>query len=160
MSQARKDGFMQRVGHFVREEIWGVLPKEFGPGTLKSAAFLWGGALVAIAVYVGWWKRAHNGLPVGIAPYVLTVAGLIVCAILLTPRLDQAFFRFVMRIMTIIGFFVSTFLMTFTFYVFVTPLGWLLKAMGKDPLGLKEDAGPVWHPHKHDTTRRRYYRMF
>ncbi len=56
----------------------GILPAEFGPGTLKSAAFLWGGALIAIAVWVGWWKRARQGVPVGAAPYMLAIAGLIV----------------------------------------------------------------------------------
>lgn len=159
MAEAKKDGFIQRLLRFVREEIWGVLPAEFGFWTLKPSAILWGGALIGYAAYKAW-DRARHSLPVGTAPYAIAVIGVLVSAALLTPKLDQAFFRFVMRVMTIVGFFVSSALMTFTFYVFVTPLGWLLKALGKDPLGIRADAGPMWHPHRHDTTRRRYYRMF
>ncbi|MCE5229418.1 hypothetical protein LLG95_07460 [bacterium] len=160
MAEKKQVGLVQRVAGFIRDDIWGVLPEQFSSFTLKSSALLWGGALVAIAIYIGWWKRARVGLPVGDAPFVLAIIGVLIAAILLTPRLDQIFFRFAMRILTIVGFVVSTAIMTLTFYLAVTPLGWLLKALGKDPLGIRPEAAPAWHAHRHDTSRRRYYRMF
>lgn len=157
MARTDHPSLFQRISRFVRDDIWGILPTEFSSRTLKLASVLWGGALIAIACFIAH-NRSRHGLPLGVLPPALGLAGLIVAALLLIPRVDQAFFIAVMRVMAIVGFFVSSTLMALSFYLVVTPMGWMLRLAGKDPLGLR--AAPAWHPHRHDTTRRRYFRMF
>jgi hypothetical protein len=149
-----------RIIHFLQEQVWSVLPARISRRMTALAAAVWGGALLAIA---GWtaWSRARAGEPWGTAPWVTAAFGIALAAVLLTPVLGQAAYRRILQGLAVIGFLISTIILTLSFYIVVTPLGWLLRRMGKDPLALSRRAVPKWTERDdRQGERRRFYRMF
>ena len=99
------------------------------------------------ALLVGLWRRHRLGLP-GLESgfgVLLMVLGLCV----LQPRWFRGFYRGGMTVTHAIGQLMGTVLLTLFFLLLLTPLGWLLKLMGKDLLGLKRPAAGTatyWKP--------------
>ncbi|HTY86868.1 MAG TPA: hypothetical protein VMB80_05330 [Candidatus Acidoferrum sp.] len=81
---------------------------------------------------------------------ILAVLALVAAAALLQPRWFRGYHLLSMRL----GFAISRVLgrvALILFFVFViTPVGWLLRLAGKDPLQLKrpDEAATCWHPAK------------
>ncbi len=150
---------LQRAAQFVNDEIWSVLPASYSLRTLRLASVVWGGALLLLACWMAW-RQARQGEPLGMMPWLVAGLGVAVAAALLTPRLDHWFFSWAVRLFAIIGFVISTVLMTLSFYLVVTPLGALLRLMGKDPLRIGPRAAPAWIERKTQPDRRRFFRMY
>ena len=54
----------------------------------------------------------------------------------------------------------TAFLLTVTFYIIVTPMGWVLRLFGKNPIGMGTKLGPRWSAHRTREGRRHYHRLF
>jgi hypothetical protein len=78
------------------------------------------------------------------------VLDVVVLCALVQPRWFRGYYRFSLRL----GFYLSQFIgrcVLFVFFVLiVTPLGWMLRLAGKDPLQLKRPRGATtyWHQAK------------
>ena len=84
--------------------------------------------------------------------FLAVLAMIAICAVL-QPRWFRGWYRFSLRL----GFYSSQFIgrcVLAVFFIFVlTPLGLVLRLMGKDPLQLKRprDAKTYWHPSRDST---------
>jgi hypothetical protein len=114
-------------------------PKEWRKSALLTALGL------AILSSVLRWRR-H--LPVNFWCAMLALLGLVAICALLQPRWFRGWYRLSLRL----GFYSSQFIgrcVLAVFFIFIlTPLGWVLRLMGKDPLQLKRppNAATYWHP--------------
>ena len=112
-------------------------PKEWRKSALLTAL-----GLAIISSLLRW--RKH--LPVdGWYVVLALLAGVTVCAIL-QPCWFRGWYRLSLRL----GFYSSQFIgrcVLLVFFIFVlTPLGWMLRLMGKDPLQLKHQRkASYWH---------------
>lgn len=61
-----------------------------------------------------------------------------------------------------IGFVVSHVMLLILYYLVLTPIGLVLRLLGKDPLGKRPDPGAstYWQPHDQVTDVERYFRQF
>ena len=150
---------MNRPIRFLHEHIWGALPATVSPAARRWGSALWGGGLVLLGIWLAW-RRLRLGEPGGLAPWISAGVGLALAVALLIPTVGPAVYLHLLRVFAVVGFVVSHLLLTVVFYLVVTPMGWLLKLLGNDPLALRPDARPRWHSHRGQPERRRYYRLF
>lgn len=114
-------------------------PKEWRKSTLLTALGL------AILSSVLRWRRV---LPVNIWCALLALLGLAAICAMLQPR----WFRGWYRLSLWLGFYSSQFMgrcvLALFFFFILTPVGWVLRLTGKDPLQLKRphNAKTCWHP--------------
>lgn len=61
-----------------------------------------------------------------------------------------------------IGYVVSHLLLGMIFYLLVTPLGWVLRAFGHDPLqrNFQRESATYWEPHEPTRDARRYFKQY
>ena len=96
------------------------------------------------------WRRV---LPQHLWLAVLVVLGITALGALLRPRWFRGYYRFSMRL----GFVISQamgFVALVLFFLFIlTPVGFILRLAGKDPLQLKRraEAATFWQPAKSDS---------
>jgi hypothetical protein len=116
-------------------------PKEWRKSALLTAL-----GLAIISSLLRW--RRH--LPVNYWYVLLAMVGLVAICAVLQPRWFRGWYRFSLRL----GFYSSQFIgrcVLMVFFIFVmTPLGWVLRLMGKDALQLKRprNATTYWHQSK------------
>jgi hypothetical protein len=116
-------------------------PKEWRKSALLTALGL------AILSSVLRWRR-H--LPASFWYILLALLGLVTICAVLQPRWFRGWYRFSLRL----GFYSSQFVgrcVLVIFFIFIlTPLGFMLRLMGKDPLQLKRpnNATTYWHQAK------------
>jgi len=114
-------------------------PKEWRKSALLTAL-----GLAIISSLLRW--RKH--LPVNVWGVVLAVLAIVAVCAVLQPRWFRGWYRLSLRL----GFYSSQFIgrcVLLVFFIFIlTPLGWILRLMGKDPLQLKRppNAKTYWHP--------------
>jgi hypothetical protein len=125
-------------------------PREWQKFTLVMAI------LVSLLAYGGY--RRH-WLPQGLLTTVLLVAGTALLGCALKPRWFRGFYRGGTKISFQIGQFMGRVLLTIFFWCALTPLGVLLRVLGKDLLHLKKhpETKTYWQPAKADT---QFDRMF
>ncbi|HTI98258.1 MAG TPA: hypothetical protein VL527_05080 [Dongiaceae bacterium] len=106
-------------------------PKEWR----KSALLLWlAGALIASLLR---WRQHLSSRP---WLFVLALLALAAGVTLLRPRWFRGYHLFSMRLGFAISRVLGRVLLTLIFAGIITPLGWLLRRMGKDPLQLRRPA--------------------
>jgi len=116
-------------------------PKEWRKSALLAAL-----GLAILSSLLRW--RRH--LPVNAWCAVLAMLGLAVICAFLQPQWFRGWYRLSLRL----GFYSSQFIgrcvLTVFFIFIMTPLGWVLRLMGKDPLQLRRppNAATYWHPAK------------
>ena len=99
------------------------------------------GTAANLIVWMLWWRgRLPLAVPVAVAGLALTV----LIAALLRPRWFRSFYRAGMTVSFHIGQVVGQVLLTVFFFLFLTPLGLLLRLMGKDLLQLKRSPTKTW----------------
>lgn len=119
-------------------------PKEWRKQALLAALGL------AVLCSLLRWRRV---LPQNVWLAVLVALGLVAMSTLLRPRWFRGYYRFSMRV----GFAISQvigFVALVLFFCFIlTPVGWVLRFAGKDPLQLKRpaEATTFWQPAKSDS---------
>ena len=114
-------------------------PKEWRKTALLSALGL------AVISTILRWRRI---LPVaGWVALLVVLADVMLCA-RLRPRWFRSYYRFSTRL----GFYASQWIgcavLMILFLLVLTPMGWVLRLAGKDPLQLKRPRNPAtyWHP--------------
>jgi len=125
-------------------------PKEW-----RKAALL---SLIGPSVLIGILRWRHvvswNGVAVALA-----LAALVALCAWLRPRWFRGYYRFT----TWLGFHIIQFIgkavLVAIFFLFLTPLGWILRLAGKDLLQLKSkpDLKTFWQPAKPDGSLDRMY---
>lgn len=93
------------------------------------------GLVLNIVLWLLWW-RGRLPFPAPIAAAGVAFAAVIVS--LIRPRWFRGFYRGGMTVSFHIGQTIGKVLLTFFFFLVVTPLGLLLRLMGKDLLHLKK----------------------
>lgn len=145
---------------FLRERVWAHLPAKAPLKQRLWASLLWGFVLPLVIAGVRWALHPSGGFQAGPARTVMMVT--VPLALLLPiPVLGPWIYLTVLRVFSVVGFFVSHAFLVLIFYVIITPIGWALKLAGRDPLGVRHTAQPPqWWPTTASDERNRYYRMF
>lgn len=113
-------------------------PEEWGKQALLTAFGL------AILSSVLCWRHV---LPVKVWWGILAVLGVAMLCAVMKPRWFRGYYRF----SVLLGFYLSQLIgrcVLAVFFIFImTPLGWLLRLAGKDPLQLKRPRAATTHWH-------------
>jgi hypothetical protein len=114
------------------------------------------GLFVNIILWMLWWRE---GLPIAVPMTAAVLALLAVIMAAFRPYWFRGFYRGGMTVSFHIGQVIGKIMLTLFFFLFVTPLGLLLRLLGKDLLLLKKtpDEKTYWHPAKNN---REFDRMF
>jgi hypothetical protein len=97
----------------------------------------------------------------GPATFTLWSIGAGLAGAALVPGVGKVAYLAIYVVTGIIGFVISRIILTLIFFLLFTPLGLLLKAMGKDFLHAKRDpAGSEWIAHARVSDRRSVYSRF
>jgi hypothetical protein len=111
----------------------------------------------AIGAYSVFLKHSSTG-------YVWIAAGTVLCLARLIPPLFKAMYRLWIGLSVVLGYFVSRILLTLIFFLIITPLGLVMRIVGRDPMDRKWDpeATSYWieREQEPDTSIERYGKQF
>jgi len=109
-----------------------------------------------LPAWLAWWR---GKIPLAIPITLASLALVVLLVALIQPRWFRGFYRGGMTISFHIGQVIGRVMLTLFFFVVVTPLGLLLRLMGKDLLQLKRNPADKtwWQPAKNS---REFDRMF
>jgi len=90
---------------------------------------------IAFAILGGllFWRDKPAG------PYLFIISGLFLVTGLIIPRLLSPVEWGWMKIAHALGYVMTRLLLTITFYIMITPIGIVMKILGKDPLRMRFD---------------------
>lgn len=136
-----------------------MLPINRNPDVRVLASFrrIWFPLFVVAAGVMLWWqfdlaRAAWAVWAVGAAVEVVVIA---------SERVARAVFVGLQMATYPIGLVVSTIALALTFYLVMTPIGWVMRLAGRDPLRLRErDASSHWLESKQDEEPQRAFRQF
>lgn len=136
-----------------------ILDINWKPNTKELRFF--GALLIFFSVLAALWIRYHHEWPT-VANLVLGVGlatGLVGC---LLPRCIWPLYVVWMAIAFPIGWLVSHTVMAATFYLVVTPIGLIMRMLGRDPMTRRFDPGAstYWQPRQQQEDTARYFRQF
>ncbi len=117
-------------------------------------------AVIGVAVNAVLWLLWRRGiLPIAVPVAAVVIAVLFVIAAIIRPDRFRGFYRGGMTVSFQIGQTMGKVMLVLFFFVFVTPMGLILRLFGKDLLRLKRTPGEetYWHPAK---SSREFDRMF
>lgn len=124
---------------------------------LERFARLWLPLFVAMVGAAAWW-RLDSPLAAGAA---WVVGGVAVAASLASREVARNVFVGLQTITYPIGFVVSTLALAFLFFVVFTPIGWVMRAVGRDPLRLRaRDATSHWIPYEQRDDPEQAFRQY
>jgi hypothetical protein len=111
------------------------------PRELRTFALIMTGALGLLGVLLLWRGRSAW-------PYLLGLAALFLILGLAAPTLLRPVERLWMKLAHVLGIVMTFVILTLTFYLVLTPLGLLLRLLGKRPLDLpfEPDRSSYWVP--------------
>lgn len=116
---------------------------------LRSFGWVVGGVLLVIAVVV--WGR--NGFALTTAAYVLGgIGGALVVLGGAAPVILKPVYRVWMALAVVLGFVMTRVILTVVFFLVMTPIGLVMRLLGKDPLHrrLDPDAASYWIEKSYD----------
>lgn len=103
------------------------------------------------------WKGSANG-------WIWITVGCVLGVSRIIPPLFRAIYRIWISFSIILGYFVSRILLTIIFFIIITPMGLIMRIVGKDPMERKLDpnAATYWSPKEQekDTSVERYEKQF
>ncbi len=145
---------------FLRERVWSHLPAEAPLKVRLWASLLWGLVFPLVLSVVRWLLHFEEGF--SITPAVTAMLVTVPIALILPiPRVGPWVYLSILRLFSIVGFFISHLFLVLVFFVIITPFGIMLRLSGRDPLQIRlGEKSPVWWPVHGTDDRRRYYRMF
>ena len=114
------------------------------------------GVVANLVAWLPWWR---GQLPLAVPVVVTALALLALVAALFQPQWFRGFYRGGMKVSFQIGQVIGKVMLTIFFFAVVTPMGLLLRLLGKDLLQLKRrtDDKTWWRPAKNN---REFDRMF
>ncbi len=122
----------------------------------------WFGALLAVFLgligTLAWWRTGSTT-----PRNILGGIGLAVAAVYYAvPQFRRSIFLIWMAVVYPIGWAVSHLLLAATYYLVLTPIGWIMRAFGRDPMQRKFDRGAAsyWVEHDPGSDSARYFRQF
>lgn len=110
-----------------------------------------------IGALVGWkksWEAAY---------WMWAVSAGVGLLAIVTPPLSKPFYWVWMGVAFVMGTVVSTVILTLIFYLIFTPVGILMRLLGRDPLKLKKTSftgGTYWQKHPENFEKDYYQRLF
>jgi hypothetical protein len=131
---------------------WNPPPKQLRAFAVAQFVFF---TLIAALMYA---RTSHSLLPLG-----LTIGSAIVGALgFAFPPLIRMVYVVWMAAVFPIGWVVSHMLMASLYYFVMTPIGWLMKLCGYDPLKRKEDPKieSYWIARSPPPTKQRYFKQY
>jgi len=124
---------------------------------LRQFALVW----MLFCAAAGAWLRARHGWPTTV-DYVWGL--LIAWGVLGTvaPRTVRSLYLGLSYATFPIGWLVSHAALAVIYYAVVTPIGWTMRRLGRDPLRRRwePDRASYWEPHIDETDIQRYFRQF
>jgi hypothetical protein len=125
-------------------------PKEW-----RKAAWLAAGGLAVLSTVLRW----RRILPTRAWLAALGVLAVVMACAWLRPAWFRGYYRFSMRLGFGLTQVLGRIVLAALFVVVVTPLGWLVRLLGKDPLQIKppRDARTFWQPAKPSTPLERLF---
>ncbi|MFN3597904.1 MAG: SxtJ family membrane protein [Rubricoccaceae bacterium] len=105
---------------------------------LRSFGLVVGGVFLALAL-VSAWRNGWTLRPLALA--LVALGGPLVALGTLAPGLLRPAYRVWMGVAFALGFVMTRVLLTLLFFLVVLPIGLALRALGKDPLARRPDAG-------------------
>jgi hypothetical protein len=99
------------------------------------------GTAANLVVWMLWWR---GRLPIAVPVGVVALALMVLIAALIRPCWFRGFYRAGMTVSFHIGQVVGKVLLTVFFFLFLTPLGLLLRLMDKDMLQLRRSPAKTW----------------
>ena len=100
---------------------------------LRKFGWVMAGAFGVFGLFFLWREKPYAG------PVLYVAAGFLVAG-LVAPRMLAPIEWAWMKFAHFLGAIVTRVVLTLTFYLVITPVGLLLRAIGKDPLVLRKDA--------------------
>jgi hypothetical protein len=100
-----------------------------------------GGVLVLIGAGLAWRGRVPAGEATAVVGAVLVVAGVLRPALLSVPSAIW------WRVALILGWVNARIILTVAFALVLTPIGWIWRLTGRDPLGRKRKTWSGWVPY-------------
>ena len=128
--------------------------RHVSPPELRSVGVVLGIALCALAG-LAWWRGLH-----GVAYAALAAHGALVVAGLVHPRLPEPVARAWVAFGRALGHVVQAVLFTALFYVGVTPLAFVMRLLGKDPLERNAPAAESYWRERVSQSAERFERQF
>jgi saxitoxin biosynthesis operon SxtJ-like protein len=136
-----------------------MLPINRNPGAreLRTFARIWFPLFVAAAGVMTWWR---GGSPMT-AVIVWVVGALLAALILASAEAARILFVGLMTVSYPIGLVVSTVTLGIMFYLVFTPLGFLMRLWGRDPLRLgQRGASSHWTSYEQSDDLERSFRQY
>jgi polyferredoxin len=124
-----------------------MLPINRNPGASEVRAFsrIWFPLFVAVFGAMAWWR--WDSPTAAIAIWV--IGGALVGLVLASAEAARIVFVALITISYPIGLVLSTTALGFMFYLVFTPLGFLMRRAGRDPLRLRQrEASSHWTPYR------------
>ena len=122
---------------------------------LRKFALILGGAFLALGAFA-WYRDSAAAL------YLLVPGSLVLVVGLALPAAIRWLFFVWMAIGLVLGTIVTSIILTLIFFVAITPIGLVMRLLGKDPLQreLDADAASYWIPRTPVEDRERYEKYF
>ena len=136
-----------------------MLPINRNPSAHELNRFrrLWLPLFVLVAGGVAWWQFGS----LMTAAIIWAIGGALVALGLSSVEHGRTLFVGLQTITYPIGLVLSTIALMVLFYVVFTPIGWLMRLMGRDPLRLRVRAQPSnWVPYHEDHSTGRAFRQY
>jgi hypothetical protein len=136
-----------------------MLPVNRNPAAkeLRSFARIYFPLFVAALGAAIWWRA---GSPSG-AVAAWLIGGVIAAAVLASAHVARIVFVGLVTVTYPIGLVISTVVLAFMFYLVFTPLGFLMRLSGRDPLRLKQRAAASqWTAYQQDDDPARAFRQY
>jgi hypothetical protein len=113
------------------------------PGELRSFSRLWLPLFVLVVGALVWWRFESTRIAIGI--WIL--GGLLAAGALRSPEVARQIFVGLQTLTYPIALVVSTLALAILFYVVFTPVGWVMRRAGHDPLQLRRGKRSRWIPY-------------
>lgn len=136
---------------------WADIQRNPSIKTLRQFAGVWLVFFLALAAYQGWYRN-KPGWGLGLAVLAVVVGG----PGLLFPKILRPIYVGWMMLVFPIGWTVSQIMLLLMFYGIITPIAFVLRLKGRDPLARKRapDRPSFWIPKETPPDLRRYFRQY